>query len=118
VPAAYALRVRGDAQIIEPVLRYDEAQKQFVPAPIDLGPEGDLVFLVLFGTGFRSTPSRVIVAVGGEYAAVPYAGAAPGFAGVDQANVLLPRSRAGKGEVNILLTADNRSANAATISVR
>jgi uncharacterized protein (TIGR03437 family) len=60
----------------------------------------------------------LIVAVGGEYADVSYAGAAPGFAGVDQANVLLPRSLAGKGEVNILLTADNRSANAATISVR
>jgi len=119
VPAAYALRVRGDAQTVEPLLRYDDGQKQFVPLPIDLGPEGDLVFLILFGTGFRSaTASGVTVTVSGENAEVFYAGAASGFAGLDQANVLLPRSLAGKGEVNISLTADNRSANAVTVSVR
>ena len=119
VPSAYALRVRGDAQIVEPLLRYDDAQKQFVPAPIDLGPEGDLVFLVLFGTGFHSTTaSEVVVTVGGENAQVFYAGAAPDFAGVDQSNVLLPRSLAGKGDVNISLIANNRSANDVTINVR
>ncbi|HKE02774.1 MAG TPA: hypothetical protein VKE91_01880, partial [Blastocatellia bacterium] len=119
VPAAYALRVRGDAQIVEPLMRYDDGQKQFVPLPIDLGPEGDLVFLILFGTGFRSaTASGVTVTVSGENAEVFYAGAASGFAGLDQANVLLPRSLAGKGEVNISFTADNRLANAVTVSVR
>jgi len=58
------------------------------------------------------------VTVGGENANVFYAGAAPGFVGVDQSNVLLPRSLAGKGDVSILLNADNRSANAVTINVR
>jgi uncharacterized protein (TIGR03437 family) len=119
VPATYALRVRGDAQIVEPLLRYDEGQKHFVPAPIDLGTEGDLVFLVLFGTGFRfAMASGVIATVGGENAEVFYAGAAPGYDGVDQANVLLPRSLAGKGDVNISLIANNKSANAVTINVR
>lgn len=120
VPAAVALRVRGDAQIVEPLSRYDDTLKQFVPIPIDLGPEGDLVFLILFGTGFRAanSPSAVNATIGGENTEVLFAGAAPGFAGLDQANVLLPRSLAGKGEVSIEFAADNRSANAVIINVR
>jgi len=120
VPAAVALRVRGAAQTFEPLLRYDEGQRQFVPVPIDLGPEGDQVFLILFGTGFRSatSASAVTVTVGAENAGVFFAGAVFGLAGLDQTNVLLPRSLAGKGEVNVLLTADNRSANAVTVNVR
>jgi uncharacterized protein (TIGR03437 family) len=120
VPAAVALRVRGETQIIEQVARYDQQQQRFIPIPIDLGPEGDQVFLILFGSGFRATDlsSRVTVRIGDDESEVLYAGPAPGFVGLDQANVRLPRSLAGKGEVNILLTADNRSANAVTVSVR
>ena len=45
----------------EPLARYDTAQNRFVAVPIDLGPEGDQVFLSLFGTGwrFRSAESAV-----------------------------------------------------------
>jgi uncharacterized protein (TIGR03437 family) len=120
VPAAVLLRVRGDAQIVEPLARYDEEQKRIVPVPIDLGPESDHVFLILFGTGFRSADSQtaVTVMIGEERAEVLFAGATSGFAGLDQANVLLPRSLAGKGEVSIQLAADNRAANAVTINVR
>ena len=119
VPAAALLRVRGDAQFYEPLARYDEGQKKFVPVPIDLGPEGDQVFLILFGSGFRASgTSGVFVTIGDESTEVLYAGPAPGFAGLDQANVLVPRSLVGKGEVNIVLTADNRSANAVTVSFR
>jgi uncharacterized protein (TIGR03437 family) len=121
VAAAVALRVRADgSQSVEPVARFDQGQNRFVPVPIDPGPEGDQVFLILFGTGFRGRSSLDLVTatIGGESAEVFYAGPAPGFAGLDQANVRLPRSLAGKGEVSILLTADNRSANAVTVSVR
>ncbi len=119
VPAATLLRVRGEAQFYEPVARYDAQQQQFVPMPIDLGPEGDQVFLVLFGTGFRAAgTARVTVAIGDAEAEVLYAGPAPGFAGLDQANVRVPRSLLGKGEVSIQFTADNRSANAVTINIR
>jgi uncharacterized protein (TIGR03437 family) len=120
VPAALLLRVRGDAQFYEPLARYDEQQRQFVPIPIDLGPEGEQVFLILFGTGFRghSGLGAVQVSIGGEPAEALFAGEAPGFDGLDQANVRLPRSLAGKGEVGILFTVDNRSANEVTVSVR
>jgi hypothetical protein len=53
VPAASVLRVRGDAQLYEPVARYD-AQRNSSSEPIDLGQEGDQVFRILFGTGIRA----------------------------------------------------------------
>lgn len=120
VPAAVVLRVRGEAQIIEPLSRYDEELRRFVPVPIDLGPESDQVFLILFGTGWRAADSlsAISVTIGDQLAEVFFAGATPGFAGLDQANVLLPRSLAGKGEVSLQLAADNRSANAVTINVQ
>jgi uncharacterized protein (TIGR03437 family) len=120
VAAAIALRVRGDAQFYEPVARFDAAQQRLIPVPIDLGPPGDQVFLILYGSGFRtpSSPEAVLATIGDEVAEVLFAGAAPGFAGLDQANVRVPRSLAGKGEVSILLMADSRAANAVTVNVR
>ena len=41
------------------------------------------------------------------------------FVGLDQINIgPLPRSLAGRGEVNILLTADGKPANTVTVNVR
>jgi uncharacterized protein (TIGR03437 family) len=119
LPAALLLRVSVDGQFYEPLMRYDAQQQQFIPVPIDLGPEGDQVFLILYGTGFRdSGDAGVTVTIGDELADVTYAGAAPGYVGLDQANVRLPRSLIGKGEVNIAFTANSRSANPATIVVK
>jgi uncharacterized protein (TIGR03437 family) len=115
-PAALVLRVRGEEQTLEPVSQYDGTLQRFVPAPIDLGPESDQVFLILFGTGFRSSP--VSVMIGEDNAEVPFSGGLAGLAGLDQANVRLSRSLAGKGDVRVLLTADNRSANPVTINIR
>jgi uncharacterized protein (TIGR03437 family) len=120
-PAAIALRVRADgSQSVEQIVRYDAAQQRIVPVPIDLGPEGDQVFLILFGTGFRarSEPEAVAAIIGDKLADVLFSGAAPGFAGLDQANVRLPRSLAGKGEVSLALMADNRSSNRVTVNIR
>ena len=120
-PAAVALRVRADgSQSVEPVAQYDTAQQRFVLIPIDLGPESEQVFLILFGTGFRagSGSDSVATFIGDEIVQTLYAGAAPGFAGLDQANVRVPRSLAGKGEVSVLLMVDNRSANAVRVNVR
>ncbi len=124
-PAAIALRVRADgSQSVEPLARYDAALQRFVPVPIDLGPDlgnaSDQVFLILFGTGFRTPtePDAVATFIGDEIAETLFTGASPGFAGLDQANVRLPRSLAGKGEVSVLIVADNRASNAVTVNIR
>lgn len=89
-------------------------------APLDLGPGGEQVVLVLFGTGFRavSSVSAVSVKIGGVNAEVLYAGAQGGFVGLDQLNLLLPRALAGRGEVELILTVESRPANTVRISIR
>jgi len=120
-PAAVALRVKaGGAQSFEPVAQFDSAQNRFVPAPIDLGPATDQVFLVLYGTGlrFRSSLSAVNCAIGATGNEVVFAGAAPLFVGVDQVNVRLSRSLIGRGAVDVALSVDGKFANTVRISIR
>jgi uncharacterized protein (TIGR03437 family) len=116
-----ALRVKPDGrQIYEPIGQFDPAQNRVAPVPIDLGPEGDQVFLILYGTGvrFRSSLSAVTASVGGMNSQVLYAGVADGFVGLDQINLALPRSLAGRGDVEIKLSADGKAANTVTIKVK
>jgi uncharacterized protein (TIGR03437 family) len=121
VAAAIIVRVKPDGtQIIEPVARFDPALNRFVSVPIDLGPETDQVFLIPFGTGFRSRSSlgAVTVRVGGAEQQVLYAGETPGFVGLDQLNVRLSRSLIGRGEVDVVLTVDGRTANIVRVNIK
>src|SRR5262249_25817064 len=95
VAVGVALRSsNGQAQPSEPVFQFNAAQNKYVTRPIDLGPETDQVFLVLFGTGLRNRSSlpAVTVKMGGVDGRVDFAGAQGGFVGLDQINVLIPRS--------------------------
>ena len=56
--------------------------------------------------------------VGGERVEVAYAGPQGGFSGLDQVNLKLPRSLAGRGEVQIALAVAGWVANVVTLSVR
>jgi uncharacterized protein (TIGR03437 family) len=121
VAAAVALRIKADGtQSFEPVARYDAATNRFVSTPIDLGPASDQVFLILFGTGFRfvSSPSAATATIGGANAEVLFAGASPGFVGLDQANVRLPRNLIGRGEVDVALVVDGKTANTVRIGIK
>ncbi len=110
VAAAVALRIKSDgSQNFEPIIQFDSAQNRFVALPIDLGPDlgpaTDRVFLVLFGTGFRNRTSlaNVRVKIGEQDTPPEFADAHGTLPGVDQMNVLLPRSLAGRGLVNVEL---------------
>jgi len=125
VAAAVALRVKADnTQTYEPVAQFDAAQNQFVARPIDLGPDlgaaSDQVFLILFGTGIRhrSGLEAVKSRIGEAGAPVTFAGAQSSFIGLDQVNLLLPRSLIGRGEVNVALVADGQPANTVIVSVK
>ena len=114
-------RVRADnAQSVEPVARFDAATNRFVTVPILLGAETDRVFLVLFGTGLRkrSSVAKVTVFVSGIETLVTDALAQPEYAGLDQVNALLPRSLAGRGEVDVVVTVDGRVANKVRVQVQ
>src|SRR5581483_5643724 len=93
VPYGYLVRVRDGVQSLEPFVN-DKLQR----VPIDLGPETDQLYLVLYGTGWRNRASldsvKVFIFAGYYLCPVQYAGAQNEFAGLDQLNVLLPRSLA------------------------
>jgi len=120
VAAAVALRVRSDgSQSFEPVAQFDAAQGRFVASPIDLGREGDEVFLLLFGTGLRGgRAENVTASIGRAKVEVLFAGPQGGMAGLDQINLRLPRSLTGRGEVDVALMIDRKPANLVRISLR
>ena len=84
VAAASFLRVAADGSRAQDLIFNPNTR---VSVPIDLGPEGDQVFLLLFGTGVRGFTSQVTAIVGGE--SVPVLGAVPQgeFVGLDQINI-------------------------------
>lgn len=121
VPAAIALRVKADGtQTQEAVFRLNSTTGQYEPATISLGAATDQVFLLLFGTGFRNRTSLdgVSFTLGDATATFTYAGAHPTLYGLDQANVLIPRSLAGKGAVSLTMRVDGKAANTVTVNVQ
>ncbi|MGH9940173.1 MAG: S8 family serine peptidase, partial [Blastocatellia bacterium] len=121
VAAAVALRARADgSQSFEPVAVFDQSRNQFVAAPIDPGPESDQVFLVLFGTGwrFRSSLAVVTASVGGVNSEALFASALEGLVGLDQLNLRLSRTLAGRGEVDVALTVDGKTANIVKVAIK
>lgn len=122
--AAIALRVRQDGSFsFEPVVRFDESGR-LVAVPIDLGPDlgeaSDQVFLILFGSGFRNRTAleKVTLQIGGVNLAVLYAGDQGSFVGQDQVNVRLPRSLAGRGNVNVTMIVDGQLSNSVSVNIR
>ena len=113
-PAAILLRYRGnDLVAAEAVFDYDPLRKQFAGRPIDPGPPGDTLFLVLYGTGLRQHGGlgTIGVTIGGVDAQVLFAGAQGDYLGLDQVNVRVPRELAGRGEVQLQLHVGGISAN-------
>ena len=121
VPSAFLIRVgAGGAQTFEQIARFDTATNSYVPLPINLGPASDQVFLILYGTGVRNRASlgSVTCSVGGTPVAVGFASAQGDLVGLDQINLdPLPRSLAGRGNVNLILTVEGRAANTVQVSV-
>lgn len=121
VAAAVVLRVKNDgSQIYEPVSRFDSATGRFVSIPIDLSVASDQVFLLAYGSGIRgrSALTAVNVTIGGTSVPVDYAGAQGDFAGLDQVNIRLTQNLAGRGEVDLVLTADNTPSNTVRINIK
>jgi uncharacterized protein (TIGR03437 family) len=121
VPAAVVLRVRNGVQTFETLAQFDSNTSQYVPSPINLGPETDQVILLLFGTGIRgrSALAAVTCQIGGTNVPVSFAGAQGDLAGLDQLNIgPVPRTLAGRGEVDVVLMVDGKPANTVKINLQ
>ncbi len=119
--AALALRVKSDGELVyEPIVQFDPASRRFVAVPIDLNNPTEQVFLLLFGTGMRNRSSLagVTANIGDVGAEVLFVGAQGDFAGLDQCNLRLPNTLAGRGEVDVILTVDGKVANAVKAHIK
>lgn len=83
------------------------------PVAIDAGS-----YVMLFGTGFRYASGAMTMSVGGT-AVTPLGFAAQSqFTGLDQANVQIPASMAGKGDVDLTLTVDGKTSNVVKLKIK
>ena len=119
VPAAYLVRVRADGSLSNEAVSQLSGGRQ-ITKPIDLGPEGEHVFLVLFASGIShaSDPNsdnnlseNIRVVLGGSEAAPAFAGRQGYFVGLDQINVEIPRSLSGRGKVSLAIAATGFSSS-------
>ena len=113
LPAGYITRVKADnSQSNESILRYDDSLKKFVATPI-IKKSGEALYLILFGTGFRTAPDsdgnksngvaeNVEVTIGGVKAQVAYVGAST-YVGVEQLNILLPDNATSGSSIVVLV---------------
>jgi uncharacterized protein (TIGR03437 family) len=112
VPAAYILRVHPDNTTVQESLSTFNGT-EFVPIDINLGPPGDQIFLILFGTGirFNNGLANVSASIDGANFPVAFAGNQGFFVGEDQINVLLPRSLAGHAPSSLIINVEGKPSN-------
>ncbi len=129
VAAALVQRVKADGSMTyEPISRYDAIQKIFVPTPIDLGTDlgtkTDQVYLAIFGTGLgeqaRVVGGNAVFTTSSVARESPtiYAGSQNFYAGLDQVNILLPRSLIGLGELNLQLFVEAKNSGTTDTVIR
>jgi len=113
--AAYLVITHADlTQTSQLVAQFSAGSWTLVP--LSLGSPTDTAALVLYGTGIRGAAlSSVSVTVGGHTLSPFYAGAAPVYVGLDQVNVLLPKSLAGAGQVNLTVSMAGTTSNTLTL---
>lgn len=96
--------------------------------PVNPGTAARPNYIIIFGTGLRNTPAdnpndangvaeAVSVTIQGVPATVAFAGQSPSFAGLDQANVIIPPQLAGAGQVTLRLMANGVASNAVTFTL-
>ena len=67
---------------------------------------------------FVSSPDVAAATVGGQNSTLLYLGPQSQYPGLDQANVLLPRTLAGSGTVPVVISVDGTATNAVTVGIR
>jgi uncharacterized protein (TIGR03437 family) len=115
-PPAIALHANG-AQVVTTHGDGTQSARSMYAGPVALAASSDQVALKFYASGVRDA-SEVQVRIGGEEATVLYAGQSGYFQGLDEVTVLVPRSLAGRGEADVVLTADGQTAQAVRVRIQ
>lgn len=118
--AGEAMRIAADGtRTTVPLYRCGSQAGSCVPEPVDPGGPDEQTVLTFYGTGFRNhrDAGALTITIGGEPAPVLFAGPHPDLPGLDQINVLLPPTLAGRGTVDVVVSVENQASNAVTVAI-
>ena len=121
IAAAQILRFIGQQFTYESVATFNQSTFKWEPLPIDMGPDTNTIYLVLYGTGIRGISSlgAATVTVGGQSLPVLYAGTSQDYLGLDQVNIgPIPRSFIGRGAVDVVFSGDTKTSNTVSITIK
>ena len=105
--AAYLIRIHNGQQSVESV----------TASPINLAAATDQVYLIVVGSGL-GTATTATATIGGVAATVASAGPQGTYSGLDQYNILIPAALAGKGKVDVVVTAGGKRSNPVNITIQ
>lgn len=112
-PAGEFLRVHGQtgARVSDTLAECSGGAGACTPRPLSFGSAEETLFLVLYGTGFSALGGLAAVSIDGQALPVEFTGPQGSFVGLDQINVRVPRSFAGRGAVTLNVSFAGLSAN-------
>ena len=120
-PAAQVLRVKsGGSYSYESVVRFDTVNSRFVAVPVEFGEESEQLFLVVYGTGWRKRAAlnQASATIAGQAVEVLAATAQGALAGLDQLNLRLPRTLAGRNECELVVNVNGQTANRVKLIIK
>jgi uncharacterized protein (TIGR03437 family) len=115
-PSASPFLHGGAVQVITAHADGTHSARPMQTGPVELGTTADTVMLRFYASGVRDA-SEVHLFIAGQDVPVRYSGAAAYFPGLDEVTVELPRSLAGVGEADVVLTADGQTASPVRIHI-
>ena len=93
------------------------AVRSCLAAPLSLGGPTDTLYIELYGTGIRGAAS-IQCFVAGQNVPCLYAGPVAAYVGLDQANISVPKSLAGAGDVRVYVVADGAASNVVGLKIQ
>ena len=119
-PSSVKARVRLHTDAVQVITAHADGTQSVRPietAPLDPGASPDKMLLQFYASGVRDA-SAVHVQIAGQDVPVRYAGATGHFPGLDEVTVEVPRSLAGIGDADVVLTADGQTASPVRIHIQ
>jgi uncharacterized protein (TIGR03437 family) len=121
VAAGEALTSSGGPSVSSPLVVWDTSRTAWIARPVSLSAPNEFVFLTLYGTGIRGRTriTDVRATAGGLPVPVTYAGTQGIYPGLDQVNIgPLPRSLAGRGVVDVVVSVGANTSNAVQLYIQ
>jgi uncharacterized protein (TIGR03437 family) len=116
-PAAGVQLHAGGAEVITAHADGSKSVRSIGASPVELGASSDLVVLQFYASGVRDS-SEIHVQIAGHDVPVLYTGPAGRFPGLDEVSVEVPRSLAGSGNVDVVMTVDGQAASPVHIQIQ